>query len=285
MEAGRVGLEIGGARVEIDPAAGGRVVSLRLGGVEVLSGSDQDPDNFGSTFWTSPQADWGWPPPVIIDRGQYLAVEPPARPGPAAPGGVDGGAALAFVSEADDLLGVRVVKEIAVDPLKRAFRLDYAIHNLSRATKRFAPWEVTRVRSRGLTVFPSGPPASGTLALDERPDASWYLHDPSVLPAAGKKAFVAGPGKFLGHVARGIAYIKRFAPVSPAEQAPGETPIEIYACPKYVELEVQGPYRPIEPGDSLRWSVTWILRELPDGLDVSIGSRDLFSFVAGVGAE
>jgi hypothetical protein len=31
-------------------------------------------DNFGATFWTSPQSMWSWPPVNAIDSGSYTAV-------------------------------------------------------------------------------------------------------------------------------------------------------------------------------------------------------------------
>jgi hypothetical protein len=48
-------------RARIEPECAGRVASLTYGGRELLSGPDVHPSNWGSTYWTSPQADWGWP--------------------------------------------------------------------------------------------------------------------------------------------------------------------------------------------------------------------------------
>jgi hypothetical protein len=59
--------------MEIDARVGGRVTALRLGGHNLLTGPEVDPGNYGSTFWTSPQTAWGWPPVPEIDHLPYRA--------------------------------------------------------------------------------------------------------------------------------------------------------------------------------------------------------------------
>ncbi len=271
-----LGLELDGVRLEVDADAGGRVTSLRRGGVELLSGPDVDADNYGSTFWTSPQSEWGWPPPVEIDRGPY-SVEA-------------AGDAITLTGASHDALGVRVTKRVSVDRARRAFVMSYAIHNVSVAPKTCAPWEVTRVRPGGLTFFPTGIPASGTLRLDERSGASWFEHDAAMasaagLPAAGLKAFATGKRGWLAHAPREayakrrLLFIKRFDEVPRDMQAPGEAEIEIYANPRYVELEVQGRYEAIPPAGRASWTVVWCVREVPEGVAVTNGSADLLACV------
>src|SRR5947207_14800898 len=58
---------------EVDARTGGRVTALRLGGRNLLTGPEIDPGNFGSTFWTSPQSSWGWPPVPEVDHAEYRA--------------------------------------------------------------------------------------------------------------------------------------------------------------------------------------------------------------------
>jgi hypothetical protein len=263
-------LEVDGVRLEVDAQVGGRVTSLRIGEVEVLSGPDAHADNYGSTFWTSPQRDWSWPPPAEIDSAPYASSEDACS--------------LTVVGAPHVPLGVRVSKRFVADAARRAFSLEYEVHNVTETAKTYAPWEVTRVRPGGLTFFPAGQsPPSGTLKLDERAGASWYAHDPAALPAEGQKAFADGQGGVLAHVvAAGFLYMKSFESVPLAMQAPGETALEIYACPRYVELEVQGPYRAIAPGGSARWTVGWYLRKLPEGVAASAGSSELLAFAAGV---
>ena len=270
MREASLALQLDGVRLEVDARTGGRVTSLRRGGVEMLSGPDVDADNYGSTFWTSPQSDWGWPPPAEIDRAPY-AVE------------MSGGE-IVLTGASQRALGVRVTKRFSVDRARGAFAMEYAIHNGSAAPKAYAPWEITRVPPGGLTFFPTGMPASGTLRLDERAGASWFAHDaasiaPGALPAEGLKAFATGRGGWLAHAKARLLFVKRFDEVPREMQAPGEAEIEIYANPRYVELEVQGRYATISPGACASWTVFWYVRELPPAVAVAAGNGDLVALV------
>src|SRR5690606_19289420 len=60
--------------MEIVPSLAGRVGALRLGTESFLSDPSVHRDNWGATFWTSPQADWGWPPVPEIDALAYEVV-------------------------------------------------------------------------------------------------------------------------------------------------------------------------------------------------------------------
>jgi hypothetical protein len=256
-------LEVNGTRLEIDPRVGGRITSLRHGDFELLSGPDVDPDNYGSTFWTSPQSNWGWPPPVEIDRAPYASSADDRT--------------LTLRSAPHEGLGIQVVKRLVADRDRRCFVINYAMINIGRTPRTYAPWEVTRVNPGGLTFFSGGSASWGNLQLEEQQGAMWFAHDPATLPAAGLKAFAGGEGGMLAHAAGGFLFVKRFDAVLRAAHAPGEGALEIYANRRYLELEVQGPYTRIEPGDSLSWSVTWWLRALPGGVAVATGNPDLLA--------
>jgi uncharacterized protein DUF4380 len=265
---GALGIEVDGVRLEVDARAGGRVTSLRRGEVEVLSGRDVDPDNYGSTFWTSPQSDWGWPPPAEIDRGPYA---------------VDAGSeAIVMTGATHPALGLRVTKRFSVDRARRGFALEYTIHNSTAAPKTCAPWEVTRVAPGGLTFFRARSVATGALALEQRAGTLWFAYDGATarrLPADGLKAFATGDRGWLAHAAGSVVFVKRFAEVPREMQAPGEAEIEVYANPRYVELEVQGRYATIAPAGSVSWTVAWCVRDLPDRLAAASGNADLVSYV------
>src|SRR5689334_22774476 len=66
--------ESANAALVVDANLGGRVVEYSLRGRNLLFEGDDDGGNHGSTFWTSPQRDWGWPPPTEIDREPYTVV-------------------------------------------------------------------------------------------------------------------------------------------------------------------------------------------------------------------
>jgi hypothetical protein len=253
---------------EVDPQVGGRVTSFRLGDLDVLAGPDVDEHNYGSTFWTSPQSDWGWPPPEEVDRHPYDVSA--------------GQDSLTLVSPPQDALGIRVTKRFSADRHRRAVILEYAIHNLSATPKTYAPWEVSRVRSRGLTFFPTGAWFAGPLQVERCEAATWFDHDPASLTDAGQKSAADGKGGFVAHAARGLLFLKSFDDVPPELQAPGEGEIEIYANNRYVEIEVQGPYARIDAGASASWRIAWYLRRLPAGIDATSRSAALLEFTESV---
>jgi len=98
----------------------------------------------------------------------------------------------------------------------------------------------------------------------------------------GTEVLCGGTHGFLAHTARGLIYIKSFTDVPPELRAPGEAEIEIYANNRYVEVEVQGPYSVIDPGESVSWTVRWYLRKLPPDIVPFPGNAELLSFAAGV---
>src|SRR5665647_3256302 len=51
-------------------AIGGRIISFANNQKEILTQSSEH-QNFGSTFWTAPQVDWGWPPFEVLDNQKY----------------------------------------------------------------------------------------------------------------------------------------------------------------------------------------------------------------------
>ena len=61
LDEGKYTITNGSITLTVDAAHGGKILSFRLGDKEVLS-QMRWPNSFGSTFWTSPQAEWNWPP-------------------------------------------------------------------------------------------------------------------------------------------------------------------------------------------------------------------------------
>jgi hypothetical protein len=262
-----------GTRLEIDPARGGRVTGLWVAGRNLLTGADVDPVNFGSTFWTSPQSLWGWPPVPEIDVAPYDVV--PADAG------------VALRGPKSPALGVSVGKRFAVDRARRAFRLGFDMHSEVATELRLAPWQVTRVRPGGLTFFATG---VGTLAHSDLPVraegvVTWLHHDAAVI-AGHQKVFADTPETWLAHVDGDVLFVKTFETVPPEAHAPGEAQIEIYASTahRYLELEVQGAHEAIAPGAVRSWTVTWHARRLPAGVARELGSAALVELARGVAA-
>jgi hypothetical protein len=265
--------------VEVDAAVGGRVTALRLGGHDLLTGRQADIANYGSTFWTSPQTAWGWPPVPEIDHLPYTAAIE--------------GETIVMASAPSAALGVEVEKRFAADRGRGAVLFDFRIVNRGATPLPTAPWQITRVRPGGLTFFPTGDGnyAPSNLAVRETLGVTWYAYDAAAV-TENQKLFADGREGWLAHLDLhgdgGALLIKTFAVMPRAAHAPGEAQIEIYASPlhTYVEVEAQGAYQSIAPGASLDWRVVWLVRRLPPGLPCVAGSAELLAYVrAMVGAE
>lgn len=253
---------------EVDARAGGRVTALRLGGRNLLTGPETDAGNFGSTFWTSPQSAWGWPPVPEVDHAEYRAsIEE---------------SAIVMRSARSASLGVEIEKRFTADRARGAVLFEYRIHNLGAAPIQTAPWQITRVGPGGLTFFPSGegsfPPSN--LSVRAALGATWYDYDKASI-TDHQKHFADGREGWLAHVDGDALLVKMFSEVPRAAHAPGEAQIEIYASPthSYVEVEAQGAYETVAPGGALTWQVVWLVRRLPAKVPIAVGSEALLAHV------
>jgi hypothetical protein len=266
--AGRLRLGWDDVSFEVDAATGGRVTGLYLGGRNLLTGPEVDAGNYGSTFWTSPQSSWGWPPVPEIDHGPYAATVE-----------ADGFGMRSAVSAA---LGVDVEKRFAADSGRGAIVLDVRVRNRGAAPVALAPWQISRVAPGGLTFFPSGdgifPPSN--LAVREAGALTFYPYDATAV-TDHQKLYADGREGWLAHVDGDALFVKMFEAVPRARQAPGEAQIEIYANPAhtYVELEVQGAFETVAPGNALDWRVTWLVRRRPATVAATVGNEALVEHV------
>lgn len=267
-------LEAGALELDVDASRGGRIVRFALDGQDVLTGPDVHPDNFGSTFWTSPQSAWGWPPPTEIDSDPYVVRS--------------AGAALMLEGRASPALGLSVSKTFRVDTARQAMIIEYRIRNAGTRSVRAAPWEVTRVPIGGLTFYPTGksshcPAGIVPLRTNDIDGITWFRYDASLI-ATDQKWFADGARGWLAHLAGDLLFVKAFEDVRDGAQAPGEGEIEIFAdgAHRYVELEQQGAYVDVDPGETVPWQVAWYLRRFSRadrGGAAREGDRDLVGVV------
>jgi hypothetical protein len=256
----------------VDAAKAGRVVSFALAGRNVLTAAkNREDNNWGSTFWTSPQSDWNWPPPPELDPNPYTAR-------------LDG-AALVLESAIIPALGLVVSKRFTVDAGGAAVTIAYGIINRGPQARRVAPWEISRVASGGLTFFPmgEGQPWKGfqeLLPLTITDGVAW-LPSETQPASADQKAFADARAGWIAHVAGDLLLVKSFPGISAAQAAPGEAEIELYtdAGRTYVEVENQGGYVELAPGAALTWPVRWCLRKLDAKVPVRPGSAALLAVV------
>jgi hypothetical protein len=262
-------LRCGDILFECDPRRGGRIVTFALDDINLLSGPETDPDNFGSTFWTSPQSDWGWPPPFEIDHGPYTPQETQD--------------AIVLTSLPCQQLEISVAKRFSAVRARQAIELEYRVQNIGSGARWFAPWEVSRVLPGGTSFFPTGHRRADCgpfkpLPIRELNGVTWYEHRPDTMEG-DQKLFTDGAQGWIAHLAGERIFIKTFSSISLDQQAPGEGQIEIYASRSYVEVEQQGAFTELSPGENLSWKVQWYLRKLPLSMKAVVGSQELADFV------
>lgn len=247
-------LQAGDVSMTIFPQRGGRIMSLKYKGQEVIS-QLRWPESFGSTFWTSPQKEWNWPPVPEFDKQPYSVEEHDGH--------------LIMTSEISQKLKYRVCKDFSVDERDNAIVITYSIVNESVDERQVAPWEITRVPNSGFIFFDApldGITPAGLLSFKEEHGAVWYDTD-----EANENRKINADGKgWLAYCNNGLLLLKKFEDLSPTsdglqpkglQPAPGEAEIQVYVNrgKTFIELESQGAYTTLKPGERLNWTVRWYL--------------------------
>lgn len=242
---------------EVDPEVGGRIVSFKVDGSELLVGKNVNADNYGSTFWTSPQSAWGWPPSKQIDKAPYAVKNE--------------GGSLVLTSSLDSIQNVVITKTFKPDLSDTSIVITYSISNQSGKTQKIAPWEITRVAPKGLTLYPAGSGKKEGLLVpltEVKNGVTYFNHVPEKVPQGVPKLLADGAEGWLAQVSGDLLFIKSFSDVPAGKAAPGEGEIEIYANPdgSYIEIEQQGEYKDLPNGETMIWEVKWYLKKLSEDL-------------------
>lgn len=253
----------------VDASNAGRIVTFSLDGKNVLTSARGGNNNWGSTFWPSPQSAWNWPPPAELDPASY--------------GASICGSKVVMASDPSSALGIAVTKQFSVDQSTGTVTIVYGMVNRGSQARQLAPWEITRVGPGGLTFFPmgEGAPKKGTqdlLTLQMAGGAAWFAYSTAAIPNE-QKVFADGAEGWIAHVDGNLLLVKSFGDTTPAQAAPSEAEIELYAdsAHTYVEVENQGAYATIAPGATATWTVRWYLRKLDANVSVEVGSSDLLA--------
>lgn len=239
-------LQSADALMTIDIAKGGKILSLKHQGQEVISQS-RFPESFGSTFWTSPQKEWNWPPVPEFDKQAYTVKRRDSH--------------LVITSPVSQRLGLSVGKDFSVDPKDYAFVITYSIKNEGSEPRRVAPWEITRVPNNNGLIFFNAVDSiwpAGLMTFETAHDAAWYKTDEA---PQNRKVNADGRG-WLAYCGDGLLLVKKFQDLKADELAPGEAEIQVYVNrgKTYIELESQGAYTLLQPGEELQWTVRWYLK-------------------------
>ena len=262
LEDDRYEIAVGGNTLTVDVAHGAKILSFRHGGQELLAQKPEprpnpdgtpsrmrwiNPNSYGSTFWTSPQAEWNWPPVPEYDSLPYTLESPVNESG------------LVVVSQPSKY-GYRIRKSFTADPADGAIVITYSIINASGETRKVAPWEITRVPNGGYLEFDA---KEGDVTPADLMKVS-FGEGPARLDIdvadQNRKINVDGKGWLKFHD-NGLVLTQRFPDIAPADAAPGEAEIQVYidARKSFVEIEAQGPYKELQPGEALDWTVRWYL--------------------------
>lgn len=273
-ENGTYNLRLRNQIMEVDPYSGARIKSLKLDGKDFLTDSTVNNFNWGSTFWLSPQSDWNWPPSAEINNKAYTVNINNDQ--------------LIMISPKDPKTGIVVKKLFSVNKKTDSFKLQYILSNLSDRPQKVAPWEVTRVHINGLAFFPYGKgDRRGGLApfTSEKEGINWYQYRANQVPLKGdRQLYSDGAEGWLAAVNGDMILIKKFQDIPFEKNAPNEGEIEWYASPvvqgkSYVEIEHQGAYEELKPGESVEWQVEWFLRKLPSTIKREEGNSALVNYV------
>ena len=104
------------------------------------------------------------------------------------------------------------------------------------------------------------------------------------MPVKGDRQLYAdGSEGWLAEVNDNIILVKKFPDIPLEKNAPKEGEVELFASPvapnkTYVEIEHQGAYEELQPGDSSLWEVRWFLRKLPKSVKPVAGNRAIATY-------
>ena len=224
---------------------GGKILSLKYDETEVIS-QLRWPESFGSTFWTSPQREWNWPPVSEFDKQPYTVEQ--------------NDDAIVMTSQPSSRLGLQVSKKFTTDKQRKAIVITYSIMNVTDTIRSVAPWEITRVPNSGLIFFDASKESispANLLPFQFAHNAAWYQAD-----AINENRKINADGKgWLAYANNGLLLVKQFTDLDASQPAPGEAEVQVYVNrgTTYIELESQGAYTALNPGQQLSWTVCWYL--------------------------
>ena len=248
-------IKAGNVTMTVSAKEGGKIMSYKYDDTEILSQLRMQ-NQYGSTFWTSPQKEWNWPPVTEFDRAAYTAQDLAETPNQ-----------LVLTSQIARKLPFQIVKQYSPDPKGKFIKVAYTIVNKGDTERKVAPWEISRVIAdeNGLIFFDApveGITPAGLIPFKGEAGASWYNFE-----TGGQNRKINADGKgWLAYAANGMLMIKKFDDLTPSQPAPDEAEIQVYVNQgkTYIELESQGEYKTLAPGESLTWVVDWYLIPLKD---------------------
>ncbi|WP_169818808.1 DUF4380 domain-containing protein [Niabella ginsenosidivorans] len=233
----------------VAPQKGGRILSFKKAGKEVLASDTVHPLYYGATLWLSPQSAY-WPQYSVMDLLPYQ-LESTSK-------------SIRLTSPVDQ--GIQVIKEFSVSKADTSIAICYTIRNASGPSKKLAPWEVTRVLG-GCSFFPVGAPgvsAQSDISGTVTENGILWLPPTGAGNKKGQKLFSGIKEGWIAHYYNGLLLVKCFPEVPQKDLPPGQGAAEIYVAPmgRYRELENHGKYSNVQPGQYLQYHEKWLLRNV-----------------------
>jgi hypothetical protein len=259
-------LSYGGLQAMIDYAHGGRLEVLSLNGQNFLSGKTVNTTNWGTSFWPSPQSAWGWPPSQQLDALAYTVVQNTSP--------------ITLQSQKDPKLGYVFTKSFQINTADTSLTITYTVLNDTNFSQQVAPWEISRVAPGGLMFYATGPKTKSGLLAPLTKDSigiTWFKYDSTTIPSGVPKLIADDSEGWLAKVSNGLILVKSFPVVTQTSEAPGEGAIEMYTNPNlsYTEIENQGAYVTLAAKQSLTYTVTYRLKNIPNTVSIAVGSASL----------
>jgi hypothetical protein len=218
----------------------------------------------GDKAWPAPQSAWpatagrAWPPPPTFDAVPY--------------GMSIAGRTVRLVSPVDPRYGIRVTRDISLDPTEPVMTVETSYEKVQGASVRVAVWSITQlevpdrlfVRLPPHSAFPHGyalrlPDPPKDLRTDGR--LLSLTRDPSI------KSMLASDGDALLWVGAGSDLLVEHVPggaVDPAAAWPDGAHTQVYTseghAEQYVEMELLGRLQELRPGDQTSMTARYTLK-------------------------
>lgn len=269
----RAGLvELGNDRLRLGflPSLGGRLLSLRIDGMELLWRDEAaleahlahraDPGAWinagGSKTWPAPQHAWGGPPGPI--DGDPFATHR-----------FDTGAAsgIRLTSPPDPRTGLEVVREFELPRTGAGFRQRTTFRNHSRATVTWAIWEVCQLAADPgdrieVDADDDAPVAIGETVPAHRDGNRWSV---PLAGAHGKIGFPGATGRAGCRREDGAGFDWRFDPEPGRPHPDADSRVTVYVQAEagrhprstYAELELLSALAALPPGATIAQRIDW----------------------------
>jgi hypothetical protein len=269
---GNLYFQVANVYFQVNPKHGARIESYTLGGSEFLY-VEHNPgieDMYGSTAWLSPQSLWNWPPQKQIDSDPYT-------------GGISGDKIILTSGIATaGSFKFQIRKTFSASLQDTSVSVNYTVINKSTSVKSIASWEIFRVPTGGISLFPINGSVSGELSsvFEYSGGVAWWDYDST--NNTFNKAFADGKDGWLAHINNDrIIHIKKFTDSPSNFPGNSEKEVEFWAESgrRYNEIEKHSEYKSVAANDSTSLSMKWYLRKLPDNIEVKEGNAQIISYI------